>query len=142
MKLNRLRARTLSITILMSFFAFCLAAGCLSKAKHVKKETPLDTETVVMKDMAVATNVALYKEWSETVNGLLKAHIILRNKRNTTVKLEIKTIFEDDQGVPIKTTSDTWYPVMIESNEDYHYSRLCPVPGAVSYQFLIKTAGK
>ncbi|NIO29542.1 MAG: DUF1425 domain-containing protein [Candidatus Latescibacteria bacterium] len=131
-----------SLAVLTLLIVFAMTSGCLSKAKYVKKETQLDTETVVMKDMAVATNVALYKEWSETVNGLLKAHIILRNKRNATVQLEIKTIFRDDQGVPIETTSDTWFPIMIESNEDYHYSRLCPEPGGVSYQFLIKTAGQ
>jgi uncharacterized protein YcfL len=116
--------------------------GCLSRAKKVDKMNQMDTETVVMKDMAVTTNVALYKEWSETVNGLLKAHVILRNKRNTTVKLEILTIFKDGNDVPMETNNDTWVPVMIQSNEDYHHERLCPVKGAASYQFLIKTAGK
>lgn len=116
--------------------------GCLSKAKKVSSQTALDTETVVMKDLAVTSNVSLKKEWSETVNGMLKANIILRNDRNTTVKLEIKTVFKDNNGVPLKTTTDTWVPVSIGSNEDYHYSKLCPVAGASGYQFIIKTAGK
>jgi len=117
-------------------------SGCLSKAKKVDSQTALDTETVVMKDLAGASNISLKKEWAETVNGLLKANIILRNDRNTTVTLEIKTVFKDENGVPLKTNTDTWSPVRIGSNEDYHYSKLCPVPGAASYQFIIKTAGK
>ncbi|UCG52684.1 MAG: DUF1425 domain-containing protein [Candidatus Latescibacterota bacterium] len=137
---SRLKVTSLALVTLAVLLA--MMTGCLSRAKRVTDETPLDTETVVMKDMAVTTNVALYKEWSEDVNGMLKAHIILRNKRNTTVKLEIKTIFKDDQGVPLETVSDTWHPIMILSNEDYHYEKLCPVPGAASYQFLVKTAGK
>ncbi len=130
------------VTIVGLVLALALAAGCLSKAKKVKKENQFDTETVVMKDMAVTSNVALKKEWSEVVNGMLKAHIILRNERNTPVKLEIKTIFMDSQGIPSKTTTFTWHPVNIESNEDFHFSKLCPVKGASSYQFIIKTAGQ
>jgi uncharacterized protein YcfL len=134
--------KTAVIVFVGLVLALTAAAGCLSKAKKVKKENQLDTETVVMKDMAVTSNVALKKEWSEVVNGMLKAHIILRNERNTPVKLEIKAIFKDGHGVPLKTTTFTWHPVHIESNEDYHFSQLCPVKGAESYQFIIKTAGK
>ena len=67
---------------------------------------------------------------------------VCNNDRNTTVKLEIKTVFKDTNGVPLKTVTDTWSPVSIGSNEAYHYSKLCTVPGAVGYQFIIKTAGK
>jgi uncharacterized protein YcfL len=128
--------------LLMIVVAAGLFAGCLSRAKRVTNETALDKEVVVMKDMAVTTNVSLHKHWSEVVNGMLKAHMILRNDRNTTVKLEVKTIFKDAQGVPLKTFDDTWHPIMILSNEDYHYEEICPVQGAESYQFLVKTAGK
>jgi uncharacterized protein YcfL len=117
-------------------------SGCLSKAKKVTSQTAMDTETVVMKDLAVTSNVSLKREWTETVNGLLKANIILRNDRNTTVMLEIKTVFKDENGVPLKSNTDTWVPVSISSNEDYHYYKLCPVAGAAGYQFIIRTAGK
>jgi uncharacterized protein YcfL len=116
--------------------------GCRSRAKKVEKVNQMDTETVVMKDMAVTTNVALKQEWSEMVNGRLKAHLILRNKRNATVQIEVKTIFMDASGIPLRSNMDTWTPVMIGSNEDYHFSRLCPDEAGVKYQFLIKTAGK
>jgi uncharacterized protein YcfL len=127
--------------LIITLAAAVVTTGCLSKAKRVTDTTALDTETVVMKDAAVTTNVSLHKDWSEVVNGMLKAHVILRNNRNSTVKLEIKTIFTDDQGIPIESAVDTWHPVMIMSNEDYHYEKLCPVVGAASYQFLIRTSG-
>ena len=119
-----------------------MIAGCLSRAKKVDSTNQLDTETVVMKDMAVTTNCKVKNEWTEMVNGRLKAHIILRNERNATLQIEIKTIFMDKNGIPLKSNMDTWAPVMIGSNEDYHFSKLCIAEGAVSYQFLIKTAGK
>jgi len=135
-----------SILLGLVLLAMCLAllwtAGCLSGAKKDTKVTALDTETVVMKDLAVSSNVALRKEWSEMVNDRLQANIILRNQRNTTVNIEIKTLFFDDNGVPLQAITDTWHPVMILSNEDYHYQKLCPMEGASSYQFLIQTAGK
>lgn len=122
--------------------ALMMIAGCLSKAKKVDDVNQLDTETVVMKDMAVTTNCKLKKEWSEIVNDRLKAHIILRNNRNATLQLEIRTIFMDSNGVPLKSNTDTWTPVMIGSNEDFHFSKLCMDKDGVKYQFLIKTAGK
>ena len=135
-----------SILVGAALLALCLAllwtGGCLSGAKKDTGTTALDTETVVMKDLAVSSNVALRKEWAEMVNDRLQANIILRNQRNTTVNIEIKTLFFDDNGVPLKMTTDTWHPVMILSNEDYHYQKLCPVAGASKYQFLIQTAGK
>jgi uncharacterized protein YcfL len=122
--------------------ALMMIAGCLSRAKKVDSTNQLDTETVVTKDMAVTTNCKLKKEWSETVNDRLKAHIILRNNRNTTLQLEIRTIFKDKNGIPLKSNTDTWTPVMIGSNEDFHFSKLCTDKDGVKYQFLIKTAGK
>jgi uncharacterized protein YcfL len=134
--------KTTSLVLVAVSVIVAMTAGCLSRAKRVTDQTPLDTQSVVMKDMAVTTNVALSKEWSEVVNGMLKAHMILRNNRNTTVNLEVKTIFKDGQGVAIKTFDDTWHPIMILSNEEHHYEEICPVIGAASYQFLVKTAGK
>jgi hypothetical protein len=58
------------------------------------------------------------------------------------VKLEIRTIFKDNNGIALEMSTDTWMPVMIQSNEDYHFERLCTLKGAVDYQFIIKTAGK
>jgi uncharacterized protein YcfL len=138
----RVSVKTVLLTVLALIVIVSTMGGCLSKAKRVTNQTPLDTQTVVMKDMAVTTNVSLSKEWSEVVNGMLKAHMILRNDRNTTVRLEVKTIFKDAEGVPIKTFDDTWHPIMILSNEEHHYEEICPVAGAASYQFLVKTAGK
>jgi uncharacterized protein YcfL len=141
--MNRIPVKIAALLLLVTIVpSLAMLTGCLSKAKKVSSQTALDTETVVMKDLAVTSNVSLKKEWSETVNGMLKANIILRNDRNTTVKLEIKTVFKDSNGVPLKTTTDTWAPVNISSNEDYHYSKLCPVSGASGYQFIIRTAGK
>jgi len=131
-----------AVFVLVAILAMGTLGGCLSKAKRVTNRTPLDTETVVMKDMAVTTNVSLSKDWSEIVNGMLKAHMILRNDRNATLRLEVKTIFKDAQGIPIKTFDDTWHPIMILSNEEHHYEEICPVEGASGYQFLVKTAGK
>ena len=141
--MNRTATRIIALLLFISVVSsLALLTGCLSKAKKVTRQTALDTETVVMKDLAVTSNVSLKKEWSETVNGMLKANIILRNDRNTTVMLQIKTVFKDQNGVPLKTTTDTWVPVSIGSNEDYHYYKMCPVAGASGYQFIIKTAGK
>ncbi len=141
--MNRTSMKIIALLLLVTIVSSMAGlTGCLSKAKKVTSQTALDTETVVMKDLAVTSNISLKKEWTETVNGMLKANIILRNDRNTTVKLEIKTVFKDKNGVPLKTIADTWVPVSIGSNEDYHYSKLCTVPGAVGYQFIIKTAGK
>ena len=141
--MNRTPMKIIALLLLVTIVSSMAGlTGCLSKAKKVTSQTALDTETVVMKDLAVTSNVSLKKEWTETVNGMLKANIILRNDRNTTVKLEIKTVFKDANGVPLKTVTDTWVPVSIGSNEDYHYSKLCTVSGAVGYQFIIKTAGK
>ena len=136
------RSILVGLVLLVTCLALVLLSGCLSGAKKDTKTTALDTESVVMKDLAVSSNVALRKEWSEIVNDRLQANIILRNQRNTTVKIEIKTLFFDNKGVPLKTITDTWHPVMILSNEDYHYQKLCPAEGAASYQFLIQTAGK
>jgi uncharacterized protein YcfL len=136
------RSILLGMALLVTCLVLVCVSGCLSGAKKDTKTTALDTETVVMKDLAVSSNVALRKEWSEIVNDRLQANIILRNQRNTTVKIEIKTLFFDDNGVPLKSVTDTWHPVMILSNEDYHYQKLCPIEGAASYQFLIQTAGK
>lgn len=136
------RSIVMAPALLAACLALVLLSGCISGAKKDTKVTALDTETVVMKDLAVSSNVALRKEWSEMVNDRLQANIILRNQRNATVKIEIKTLFFDADGVPLKMTTDTWSPVMILSNEDYHYQKLCPVEGAASYQFLIQTAGK
>jgi uncharacterized protein YcfL len=142
MKPNRFSLRLLLLAIVLACLAFILMSGCLSRAKKDTKTTPLDTETVVMKDLAVSSNIGLRKEWSEDINGMLQANILLRNQRNTTVNIEIQTLFFDKNGVPIQTVTDTWHPVMIQSNQDHHYKKLCPVKGAVSYQFIIKTAGK
>jgi len=141
--MNRTSTRIIALLLFISVvLSLALLTGCLSKAKKVTSQTALDTETVVMKDLAVTSNVSLKKEWSETVNGMLKANIILRNDRNTTVLLQIKTVFKDSNGVPLKSSTDTWVPVSIGSNEDFHYSKLCTVSGASGYQFIIKTAGK
>ena len=130
----------------MMIAAFCLAlygvsmiSGCAPSApRGVDNNEVLDSETVVMLDTWVTTQLSRQKEWVEDKNGFIEPHIILRNKGGKTLQIEIRTYFKDKYGGNIETAGDTWTPATINPHEDFHYHRLCLKKEGVGYQFHIR----
>lgn len=124
------------VVVLLSMLA---SFGCSpSRPKNRDYNEVLDSETVVMLDTWVTTQLTRQKEWVETKNGFMEPHIILRNKSGKVVYIEIKTYFKDEYGGTIDITTDTWKPVAINPHEDFHYHKLCPKKEGVAYQFHIR----
>ncbi|UCF04162.1 MAG: hypothetical protein JSV33_09425 [bacterium] len=128
-----------AIILVLLLAAPLLLNGCApSRPKPPKENMVLDTETVVMLDHGVTTQLSRQKEWVDIKNGFMEPHIILRNRGGKTLFIEIRTYFKDKYGATIETPGDLWDPVSINPHEDYHYHRLCPKKSGISYQFHIR----
>ncbi|MBN2069949.1 MAG: hypothetical protein JW814_00720 [Candidatus Krumholzibacteriota bacterium] len=139
MKRITVRGLLLAASLSMVLYAVGAFSGCApARPRPEDHNDVLDSETVVMLDTWVTTQLSRQKEWVEDKNGFIEPHIILRNKGGKTLQIEIRTYFKDKYGGTIETAADTWTPATINPHEDFHYHRLCLKKEGVGYQFHIR----
>ncbi len=139
MKMKMIRGVLLAAVFSMVLYTMTVFSGCgPARPKSADHNDVLDSETVVMLDTGVTTQLARQKEWVEDKNGFMEPHIILRNTGGKTLQIEIRTYFKDKYGATIETAADTWTPKTINPHEDFHYHRLCLKKDGVGYQFHIR----
>lgn len=132
------RARSLSLA---SLIVTLVLTACAPSSPRPQNYTPaLDSDTVVMLDSKVTSQLARQKEWTETKNGFLEAHVILRNLGGRTLKVEILPYFKDENGGNLDSSLEVWDSVTINPHEDFHYSKLCPSKKGQGYQFHVRLA--
>ena len=137
---NRFR-KLLALCAVCVSFTLLVGTGCgPSTPRNQNFNTALDTDTVVMLDKTIGTQLSRQNEWVETKNGFTEAHVILRNLGGRTLKVEVFTYFKDKHGGTIDLPMATWDAVTINPHEDFHYSKLCPKKTAKSYQFHVRLA--
>jgi len=130
----------ITLVVLFSMLMILLVGCGPSRPKGANFNKALDTDSVVMMDKAVTAQLARQKEWVETKNGFLEAHVVLRNLGGRTLKIEIKTIFKDRYDAALTTGTQTWEPVVVDPHEDLHFHKLCPNKSGEGYQFQIRLA--
>lgn len=131
--------RKAAIAVILLLVTPLILNGCAPSRPRGKDENfVLDSETVVMLDTWVTTQLSRQNEWVDIKNGFLEPHIVLRNRGGKTLKLEIRTYFKNKNGATLETQGDIWDPVTINPHEDFHYHKLCPIKEGVGYQFHIR----
>ncbi len=139
MKKRMIHSLVLVAIFSVAMYAMVISLGCAPARPRAEDHNDvLDSETVVMLDTWVTTQLSRQREWVEDKNGFLEPHIILRNRGGKTLSLEIRTYFKDKYGGTIETAADTWTPVTVNPHEDFHYHRLCLKKEGVAYQFHIR----
>ena len=137
-RLTTFRKAGLGLLVLATMAA---TVGCSpSSPRQANYNQALDSDTVVMLDSKVTSQLARQNEWVEWKNGFLEAHVILRNLGGRTLRVEIRTYFKDEHGGNLDSSLDIWDSVTINPHEDFHYKKLCPSKQGQGYQFHVRLA--
>jgi len=125
----------------LTFLLLAVLTGCGVSSPRTRNVNPtLDSDTVVMLDKRITTQLARQSEWTEFKNGFLEANVVLRNLGGRILRVEIMAYFSDSRGGRVESSLDVWDVVTINPHEDFHYQRLSPSNSAESYQFHIRLA--
>lgn len=132
--------RVLAGLILSAMLASLTACGGPSRVRGATNNAALDGDTVVIDGRSLSNRLSRQNEWTERQNGLLVAHVLLRNNSNDQLALEIRTYFKNEYGAPIESGQELWEPTSVAPYEDLHFQKVCRNKDAVGYQFHVRLA--
>lgn len=122
---------------------FCIV-GCAAgprRSIQVAREMDLyeQKETLVMLDNAVRRDLHVVDQSpSWTKDGRITARAQFLNKRNETLRVQIQTIFKDEDGYKVDSTN--WELILIPKNAYHYYQKSSLNQKASRYTIRCKLA--